>query len=523
MSKITWNEVDWTLVQKRLFRQQSKVYKARIEGNLLKVRTIQKRILQSMDAKLTAVRLVTTKHQYHNDTQVYDHLLFSDENKIQVAISLKLKDRSPATLQSSKSTLKKTKTPPIPVQIVKDRAKQMLVKFALEPEWEAVFEPNSYGFRPGRSHQDAISSVYLSVKRTHQYILTVDIRNSFENLSHTKLLKKLNTFNQLESQVCDWLKSNILGQYSNQSSKIIRVLEKKPESEIISPLLINIALHGLENYIKDWYLNLWSPKTQKGLPISMNHTKSGISLVRYAAEVVITAPTVIDILKIKEQVQFWLKEELDLNLSIDKVKIVNSMEGFEFLDFQIISLRLNNRYRVKIQPSKNSKIKLVSSIRNIIQRNKAVSSYCLIQKLSPPIFEWGNYFSKIVSAESFAKLDQVIFGQIKTWVFRRKSQGLRSRADLKQKYFPSGLTFNFGGKLHKNNWTLVGKRSHKKGIQMRQNFLTKLAWINSSRHIPVKGIASPFDGNKLYWTSRFKTNPYFIPRVSKIIKGKHFP
>jgi RNA-directed DNA polymerase len=117
MSKLTWNNINWTLVQDRISRQQRRVYKASIEGNKAKVHAIQRRIIASLDAKLLAVKKVTTETKGLH------------ENKIKLAYKIKLDGKT-------------TKIP-----TVEDRAKQMLAKLALEPEWEAVFEPNSYGFR----------------------------------------------------------------------------------------------------------------------------------------------------------------------------------------------------------------------------------------------------------------------------------------------------------------------------------------------------------------------------------------
>jgi RNA-directed DNA polymerase len=339
----------------------------------------------------------------------------------------------------------------------------MLAKLALEPEWEAIFESNSYGFRPGRSSHDAIATLFLALRGKSRYVLDADITKCFERIDHDKLLLKLSTFDTMKNQIKAWLKTDIM---VGQSMKII------------SPLLSNIALHGLGDDIKEWYANTWYPTTSLG----KIDRKPAIGFSRYADDFVITAPERKDIEAIETQIAIWLDKEAGLKLSKAKTRIINSTEGFEFVGFQIISIKKQKDekdYKVKIHPSRRSKAKIIQLIRKLIQENKSASSYSLINILSSRIIGWANYFRYSECLEDFAKLDSIIFNQIRAWVFRRKSKGLRSRTKLKDKYFPEGKKYLFRGKNYQNNWILNGKAVIKDS-KVEENFLPKMTWVGSA-------------------------------------------
>ena len=147
MSKIAWKDVNWTLVQKRNSRQQRRVYKASKDGNKKVVHALQRRIIGSLDAKLLAVQRVTTESQGRNIFSMDSLKALSNDKKIELAYKLKLDGKTKVSrrVDISKIKAKKVGIRSLDITTIEDRAKQMLVKFALEPEWEAIFEPNSYG------------------------------------------------------------------------------------------------------------------------------------------------------------------------------------------------------------------------------------------------------------------------------------------------------------------------------------------------------------------------------------------
>lgn len=519
--KLAWKDVDWKLVQKRLSRQQRRVYKASMERNKDKVHALQRRIISSLDAKLIAVRRITTENKGRNTAGV-DHVkTISNENKMKLVSNLKLDGKANYIRRTYIPKPGKNELRPLGIPTIEDRAKQMLAKLALEPEWEAIFEPNSYGFRPGRSCHDAVASLFLSLRGKSRYVLDADIQKCFDRIDHEKLLKKLDSFDTMENQIKAWLKADIMVGYLNRPDEVFQSMEGTPQSGVISPLLANIALHGLENDIKEWYATQWYPFTGLSSKVPKRDRKSSIGFSRYADDFVITAPKLSDIKQIEKQVEIWLSEEAGLSLSKAKTRIINSTEGFEFLGFHFISLKSieTGLYKIKIYPSKSSKLLLINTISDIIKQNRSASSYKLINLLAPKIIGWANYFRFSECTNDFSKLDYTIFSQIRAWVFRRKSKGLKSRTALKEKYFPEGKTYIFRGKEYSNNWILVGQTIIKD--QKKENFLPKMTWVGSSQHAKIRGNASPYDGNHLYWAIRTEKYSGFNHRISKLIKTQY--
>ncbi|MHC5897690.1 reverse transcriptase/maturase family protein, partial [Nostoc sp.] len=151
-----------------------------------------------------------------------------------------------------------------------------LVKLALEPEWEARFEPNSYGFRAGRSCHDAIEAIFLAIRVKPKYVLDADIAKCFDRIDQEALLRKLNTFPTIRRQVRSWLKAGVM-----DNKQLFPTSEGTPQGGVISPLLANIALHGMEERIKQY---------AETLPTRSGHGKRdnrrNLSLIRYADDFV---------------------------------------------------------------------------------------------------------------------------------------------------------------------------------------------------------------------------------------------
>lgn len=505
MSKLTWEEIDWILVQQRLSRQQNRVYRASMEGNRSKTNAIQRRILGSLDARLMAVRQVTMENRRHNTSGVDKVKQISHDNKMKLASKLKL----------GKSEIRSLGIPTI-----EDRAKQMLAKLVLEPEWEAKFEMNSYGFRPGRSCHDAIAAISLALRGRTRYVLGADIQQCFGLIDHEKLLNKLNTFGLMKSQIDAWLKAGIMVGYADRPDEVTQSMECALQEGVISPLLANIALHGLEQHVKEWYAKEWCFLTGRDAFVAYRDRRRQVSVVRYADKFVVTTSERADAEAIQQIIHVWLEKETGLTLSEAKRFIVYTINGFEFLGFQIISLKQpDGKYKLQIHPSKTSKVRLIQRTHAIIQVNRSASSYVLIQLLSSRIIGWANYFRYSQCQKDFSKLDYTIFNQLRAWVFRRKSKGLRSRTKLQEKYFPLGKKFIFRGKSYYNNWTLTGQTKDKKGI-IKENFLPKMSWVESIQYVKIKENASPYDGNHLYWAQRIEKYSGSSHRTCKLVRSQ---
>ncbi len=200
--------------------------------------------------------------------------------RLKLVEKLQLKDKAEPTRRIWIPKPGKVEKRPLGIPVMYDRALQALVKMALEPEWEARFEANSYGFRPGRCPQDAIEAIFTSINRKSKYVLDADIAHCFDRINQEKLLEKVKTFPKLKRQIRAWLKAGVIDQ-----KQWFPTQEGTPQGGVLSPLLANIALHGLENRLKEFGKTVDMQDT-KGYQLSPSKKIQAISLIRYADDFV---------------------------------------------------------------------------------------------------------------------------------------------------------------------------------------------------------------------------------------------
>lgn len=512
-SNITWNDINWIQTQEYVRKLQHRIYKARLKGNIGQVHWLQNHFINSMGAKLIAVRQVTNLNKGRNPPDIDGLIIITSEQKLEMARNLKLDGQALPIRITWIPKPGEIEKRPLGIPVIRDRAKQALAKLALEPEWEAIFEANSYGFRPGRNAHDAIEAIFLSLHHNRQqFVYNADIRKDFDKINHEAFLTKLNTFPIMKKQIAAWLKSQVMEGYANNPKYGLPIsTEGTLQSGVISPLLANIALHGLENHLKEFVGNL----PYKAYPTAGHHKSvksKAISVIRYADDFVIIHSN-REILELcVAKVKKWL-EHVGLTINEEKSSIKDCQNGFLFLGFQIIQVmnKSRDKSKVKIQPSKQSQIKFLSKIRTIIENNKAISSYQLIMILRPIIIGWGNYFKYCECKQVFTKLSHYIGQKLRAWVFRRDHRN--GRLYVKQKYFPSGRTYTFDGQLHKDDWVLVGSQKIKDGKYI---YLPQLVWIRRQKYVKAKGTDSPFSRSH-YWALRTsKQSPYPI-RIRELL------
>jgi RNA-directed DNA polymerase len=441
---IAWDDIQWTKVQNRVSKYQHRIYKASKEGNLDKVRGLQKRLVKSLDARLLAVRRVTTENKGRKTPGVDLKLYLTSKEKIQVVNKLRIDGKACPIRRILIPKPGKKEKRPLGIPVQKDRAKQTLLLFALEPEWEARFEPNSYGFRPGRSCHDAVEAIFKSTRvqskiNKVKYVLDADLKGCFDNISHEYLLNKLNTLPEFERQVKAWLNAGIFEGYltPDEYGLVQPNYIGTPQGGAISPFLANVALHGMENHLKEWVTQYPSFAANRG---SIAKKKS-LAVIRYADDFVLIHPNKEILELAKVELQSWLRQTSGLAFNETKTKLTSMNQGFDFLGHHFINVNRNGKPRIKIYPSKKSVSNLHTKVRNIIQNNRNVSSYVLISKLRPVIIGWANYFRYCECKETFSKASHVIFQKLRAWVFRRSTR--MGRLKLKAKYFPNGKTYSF--------------------------------------------------------------------------------
>jgi RNA-directed DNA polymerase len=391
---------------------------------------------------------------------------------------------------------------PLGIPVMWDRAVQALLKLVIEPEWEAKFEPNSYGFRPGRSAHDAIEAIHTFICQKTKYVLDADIAKCFDRINHQKLLEKLNTFPQLARVIKQWLTSGVLDE-----GKLFPTNEGTPQGGVISPLLANIALHGLEDAI------LGSFPDKKRINGQYQNWKPQV--VRYADDFVILHPDKTVIEECKIIASKWLAE-IDLELKPSKTRITHTFEtiegnespGFDFLGFHIRSYPVgkthcgkNNGvklgFKTLIKPAKAKVKQHYQNLATYIDSMKGAPQERLMRDLNPAIIGWSNYYSSVASKETFSWLDMMVFRKLFSWA--------KFRHPKKSKHW-----------VAKKYWLLNQGRGWTFGTEKLT--LAKHTNIRIKRHVKVKGTVSPYDGNWTYWSQRKGSYPGIAQTVASALK-----
>lgn len=512
--ELTWNDIKWGDSYKTVRRLQSRIFKASQSGDIKKVQYLQQRIIRSPHAKLVAVHKVTTLNKGKNTPGVDGQIATTPRMKLKLAKNLHLNGKASLIRRVWIPKPGKTEKRPLGIPIIQDRAKQALATLALEPEWEAKFEPNSYGSRPGRSCHDAIEAIYSNLhQNVDKLVFNADIKKCFDRIDHNALLDKLKSFPLMERQISAWLKAGIMEEHANIPRESTMGTH---QGGVIYPLLSNIAFHGLEEHLLNYVSSRDFPKPHPKASRGTRTKRAALGVIRYVDDLVIIHRDPIIMEKIIDKTKDWLAN-VGLEISDEKSQLRWASQSFCYLGFQISLVTRNRKPRIKITPSKESVKRLTTKTRNIIQNNKSASSYALIYLLRPVLIGWGNYFCYCECKETFMKVDNIIYNQLRAWVLRRATR--KGRIATMEKYFPKNREYKFQNRTSKANWILSGTRVSKTGIPTN-TFLPKMAWISSKSYAKVKGNASVYDGNHLYWAARNPKYSSFSTRVKNLYKSQ---
>lgn len=186
-----WKEIPWRKLERKIFKLQKRIYQASRRGEVTKVRKLQRLLMKSWAAKLLAVRRVTQENKGKKTAGIDGVKSLTPKQRLELTKELRLTDKAKPTRRVWIDKPGREEKRPLGIPIMHDRAMQALVKLALEPEWEARFEPNSYGFRPGRSCHDAIAAIWYQINKMPKWVLDADIAKCFDRIDHTALLRKI--------------------------------------------------------------------------------------------------------------------------------------------------------------------------------------------------------------------------------------------------------------------------------------------------------------------------------------------
>ncbi|XVN40696.1 MAG: group II intron reverse transcriptase/maturase [Rickettsia endosymbiont of Argas persicus] len=385
--QIHWYAIDWQDINKKVNNLRKRIYRASANGNTKLVGSLQKLMLKSRSNKLLAIRRVTQINRGKRSPGIDKIVVNTDKERN--LLMHKLIDNNLLSVKPIKRVYipkRKGKLRPLGLPTILDRCRQAVVKSALEPYWEAKFEGSSYGFRPGRSTHDAIQRISAIVcpGTTRGWILDADIKSAFDNIDHDFLLKIVGNF-PARNWIKAWLKSGVMEEYQFTKTTV-----GTPQGGVISPLLLNIALHGMEDILNityDKYDHL--------------HPKSEYALVKYADDFVICAKSESSCIKAKQIINDWLNIR-GLGLSEEKTKILHIKEGFDFLGFNIRQYNTKSRRRgvtLLVKPSKDTIKSFKKRIMIEWKRSFAWGIDRIIENLNPRIMGWCSYFNKVVAKE----------------------------------------------------------------------------------------------------------------------------
>ena len=457
-----WDALDWQAIAATVRRLQMRIVKAVKEGRWNKVKALQHLLIHSANAKLLAVRRVT-ENDGRNTPGVDKELWVTPRRKQSGARSLTPHGYQPAPLRRIYIPKANGKLRPLGIPTMKDRAMQALFLMTLDPIAETTADGASYGFRQGRSCADAIERCFKSFHHNNPaWILEGDIKGCFDNISHEWLLDHVPMNKAILRK---WLKSGFL-----EKQVFYDTVSGTPQGGIISPVLANFALDGLEAKLREAF-----PCHGKG---SWHGRAAQVHLIRYADDFIITGHSK-ELLEsqVKPLVESFLAER-GLEFSPEKTRITHLTEGFDFLGQNV--RRYPNGKRL-IKPSRKSIQSVLTKAREIIRKHGGGPVHPLIIRLNPVIRGWANYHRHVVSKRIFARIDAEIFQMLWKWAkARHPKKGLRW---IKSKYFE---------RVGTRDWWFFGK-STTVGNKLAHYRLFHASSIRIVRHILVKSDLNPYD------------------------------
>jgi len=487
---LDWDTIVWPVHEENVRRLRQRIFKAAKEQDLATVRNLQRMMLRSWSNTLVSVRQVTQRNAGRGTPGVDGQVALTARARMDLAVQVHRTARSFRPLPVRRVYIPKAngKQRPLGIPAIADRAHQARCRNALEPEWEARFAPRTYGFRPGRSCQDAIAVIHVmgcGKNPQRRWILDADLTAAFDKIDHDHLLAKLGSFPG-KGMIRGWLKAGVF----EKGKGFAPTDEGTPQGGVISPCLLNIALHGLEEAAGVRYEASDPARTKRGCP----------ALVVYADDMVALCHTRQQAEQVKARMAGWLAPR-GLSFNEAKTRIVTLEDGFDFLGFTV------RRHAGKLitRPSKAAvkrvKHRLAAEMRALRGGNAAA----VLATINPIARGWANYYRGAASSRTFAALDHYLWQLTYKWA-------CYSHANKPKPWIVSRYYGRFNP-ASQDRW-VFGNRDN-------GAYLPRLGWTKIVRHSPALGAASPDDPALTgYWAQRRGKNPPLLDRSVLILLAK---
>jgi RNA-directed DNA polymerase len=470
--QLDWDTIKWRDQEAQVQRLRQRIFKATQAADWKQVRNLQKLMLRSQANALVSVRRVSQRNSGRRTPGIDGQVALTPEARAELAMLLHRQGGPGTALPVRRVYIpKKGGKRPLGIPSIADRAQQERVRNALEPEWEARLDPKQYGFRPGRGCHDAIVMIHKALagkNAKREWVLDADLKSAFDNIDHNFLLDRIGTFPAREQIRC-WLKAGVVdrGRYSPTD-------EGTPQGGGISPLLLNIALQGMEEAAGVQYRSDGTVKA--GCPTVVTYADDFVALCHSREQ----AETV------QADISAWLTER-GLTLNREKTRIGTVEDGFDFLSFTIRRFRVHNGPKVLTIPSRDALKKIRRRNAQELRTLRGAAPAEVIATMNPIIRGQANYYRPGASSRAFKTLDHHLWQLLYKWARRRHPK--KPRRWVTARYF---------GQYHPtrhDRWVYGDRDSGA--------YLHRYAWTKIVRHVPVTGRNSPDDpALARYWADR---------------------
>ena len=451
-----WKSIDWKKAEAEVSRLQARIAKATQEKKWNTVKRLQYLLSHSYYAKALAVRKVTTNKGKH--TPGIDKELWNTP-AVKMRNVLILTDKGYKAKPLRRVFIEKPgkkKKRPLGIPCMYDRAMQALYALALDPVSETTADEKSFGFRRGRSAQDACEYIFTALSRrtSPEWVLEGDIKGCFDHISHDWLIDHIPMDKSVLKQ---FLKAGFIFQ-----NELFPTDEGTPQGGVISPILANMALDGMQKVLSDRF------HTNRLGKIDLRFKNAHkVNLVRYADDFIVTAATKEIAEEAKEIIRGFLCTR-GLELSEEKTLITHVDDGFDMLGWTF------RRFKEKliVKPSKKSVKALNASLHNtVLERGKAWRQEDLIRVLNRQLRGWANYHQSVCAKDAFSRTDHILYEMLWRWAKRRHPKKNRK-----------WITANYWYSKGLRNWVFSTKNAE----------LIRLGEVPIIRHTKVRMSANPY-------------------------------